>query len=84
MVLMKRPTQAVVVMMMMMMVVVVVVRRIWKRLLATSQGRGSTVDQLQSQHIYNKQHTAFSFLFLFLIFFLFPLADIRVWFETKD
>ena len=41
------PTQAVVVMMMMM----VEKRRTQRRFLVTSQGRGGTIDHLQSQHI---------------------------------
>ena len=68
MVLEEWPTQAVV--MMMMMMVVVARRRIWRRLLATSQGRGGTLDYLQSQNIYNKQHSLFFFFFLLLIFFI--------------
>ena len=63
MVLKERPIQAMVVVMMM----VVERKRTQRRLLATNQGRGIMVDYLQSQHIYNKQHTTFSF-FAFNIF----------------
>ena len=63
MVLEEWPTQAVAMMTMMMMMVAR--RRIQKQFLATNQGRGGTVDYLQSQHIYNKQHTTFSFNIFF-------------------
>ena len=78
MVLEEQPTQAVIMMMMMEMVMR---RRTQRRLLATSQGRGSTVDYLQLQHIHNTP--LFLFFFAFNVF-LFPLANIWVWFETKD
>ena len=67
MVLKERPTQAVVVMM-------TVERMRRKRpLLATNQGRGVAIDYPQSQHIYNRQHTSFSFSFFAFNFFLYSL-----------
>ena len=58
------PTQAVVVMMMMM-----VMRRIWRRLLATNQGRGGTIDYLQFKTYRHKTQN---------FFFLFPLVNIWI------
>ena len=75
MVLERRPTQVVVVIMKMIMVIVVVVvviRRIWRRLLAINEGRGDTIDFLQSRNI-SIQHT---FFFFVAFTFLFPLANI--------
>jgi len=76
MVLERRPTRVVVVIMKMIMVmvvvVVVVIRRIWRRLLAINEGRGDTIDFLQSRNI-SIQHT---FFFFVAFTFLFPLANI--------
>ena len=56
-----------------------VMRRIRRRLLAINQGRGDTIDYLQSRHI-GIQHTYFFFVDFT---FLFPLANIGIQFETK-
>ena len=49
-----------------MMMIIEMMRRIQRLLLAISQGRGDTIDYLQSRHI-GIQHTTFFFLLLFLI-----------------
>ena len=66
MVLKGRPTWA---MVMMMMMIVVVMRRIRRRLLATNQGRGDTIDYLQSRHIGIQQTSFFFCCYLFFISF---------------